>query len=113
VNINLYALFTGIEWCFASLLNSADSAFYRVPSGAISHLVFQGKIMNKFARFVRSPRTAVAAALVAAVSAAHAEVPAGVTSALSSLSVDALTVAGVVLAAIVAVYAFKFLRKGL
>lgn len=67
--------------------------------------------MNKFARFVRP--TAIAGSLVALGSAAHAEVPAVVTAALGALSTDALTVAGVVLAAIVAVYAFKFIRKGL
>lgn len=44
---------------------------------------------------------------------AMAAIPAEVTSALDSLSADALTVAGIVLAAIVAVYAFKFIRKGL
>ncbi len=42
----------------------------------------------------------------------HAAIPAEVTTALSTLSTDALTVAGVVLAAIVAIYAFKFIRKG-
>jgi hypothetical protein len=42
-----------------------------------------------------------------------AAVPANVTTALSDLSADSLTVAGIVLAAIVAVYAFKFIRKGL
>lgn len=45
--------------------------------------------------------------------AAHAAIPEGVTTALSDLSTDALQVAGIVLAAIVAVYAFKFIRKGL
>jgi len=44
---------------------------------------------------------------------AQAAVPEGVTTALSALSTDAVTVAGAVLAALVAVYAFKFMRKGL
>lgn len=44
---------------------------------------------------------------------AHAAIPEEVSTALSALSTDALTVAGIVLAAIVAVYAFKFIRKGL
>ncbi len=44
---------------------------------------------------------------------AHAAIPAEVDTALENLSTDALTVAGIVLAAIVAVYAFKFIRKGL
>ena len=52
-----------------------------------------------------------AAAMVAA--SAHAAIPTEVETALDNLSADALTVAGIVLAAIVAVYAFKFIRKGL
>jgi len=67
--------------------------------------------MNKFARFARP--AAIGGALVSLVGAAQAEVPAVVNTALASLSTDALTVAGIVLAAIVAVYAFKFIRKGL
>lgn len=67
--------------------------------------------MNKFARFVRP--AAVGSSLVAIGSASHAAVPEIVSAALASLSADALTVAGIVLAAIVAVYAFKFIRKGL
>lgn len=63
--------------------------------------------MNKFARFL-APAT-----LFAAAGSAMAAVPANVTTALTDLQTDALTVAGVVLAAIVAVYAFKFIRKGL
>jgi hypothetical protein len=69
--------------------------------------------MNKFARVIRSPKTAVSMALATIGGAASAAVPAVVTTALEDLSTDALTVAGVVLAAIVAVYAFKFIRKGL
>lgn len=55
---------------------------------------------------------AVAAATSLAVSA-HAAIPTGVQTALDDLSTDALTVAGIVLAAVVAVFAFKFIRKGL
>ncbi|MDA8446350.1 major capsid protein [Paracidovorax valerianellae] len=55
---------------------------------------------------------AIAAGTSLAVSA-HAAIPENVNTALGSLSTDALTVAGIVLAAIVAVYAFKFIRKGL
>lgn len=47
------------------------------------------------------------------VAAANAAVPADVTTALSTIQADALTIAGVVLVAIVAVFAYKFLRKGL
>lgn len=64
--------------------------------------------MNKLARIV----PAVAGFSLIG-SGAHAAVPTEVTTALTALSTDALTVAGVVLAAIVAVYAFKFIRKGL
>jgi len=53
------------------------------------------------------------AGLMVLAGSAHAEIPAAVTTALDDLSTDALTVAGIVLAAIVAVYAFKFIRKGL
>ena len=56
-------------------------------------------------------------ALIALVSlaftSAHAAVPVNVSTALDALQADALTVAGIILAAIVAVYAFKFIRKGL
>lgn len=69
--------------------------------------------MNKFARVIRSRKAAVSLALATIGGAASAAVPAVVTTALEDLSTDALTVAGVVLAAIVAVYAFKFIRKGL
>ncbi len=55
---------------------------------------------------------ALAAGAMAAGSA-HAALPTNVQTALDALSTDALTVAGIVLAAVVAVYAFKFIRKGL
>ncbi|WP_114969946.1 major capsid protein [Rhodoferax ferrireducens] len=55
----------------------------------------------------------VSGVTAAAAGSAMAEVPAVVTTALTALQADALTVAGIVLAAIVAVYAFKFIRKGL
>jgi len=44
---------------------------------------------------------------------AYAAVPAAVTTALGDLSDDAVAVATLVLLAIVAVYAFKFIRRGL
>lgn len=53
------------------------------------------------------------AGLMVLAGSAHAEIPTAVSDALADLSTDALTVAGIVLAAIVAVYAFKFIRKGL
>ncbi len=56
---------------------------------------------------------AVAAAPLTLVGTAQAAIPADVSTALGSLSTDALQVAGIVLAAIIAVFAFKFIRKGL
>ena len=58
-------------------------------------------------------RTWGAASLASLSFAASAAVPVAVTTALTDLQADALTVAGIVLAAIVAVFAFKFLRRGL
>ena len=42
----------------------------------------------------------------------HAAVPTEVTTALGDMKDDALTVAGLVLVAFIAVVAFKFMRKG-
>lgn len=53
------------------------------------------------------------AALVLAPLSAFAAVPADVTTALTDMKADALTVAAVVLVAIIAVAAVKFIRKGL
>lgn len=53
------------------------------------------------------------ASLATLAASAYAAVPTAVTTALDNLQTDALSVAGIVLAAIVAVYAFKFIRKGL
>ena len=58
-------------------------------------------------------RATVAALLLSFGFAAQAAVPAAVTTALADIQTDALTVAGVVLVAIIAVFAFKFLRKGI
>lgn len=63
--------------------------------------------------FRQKLKYSAAAAVMGATGAANAALPDGVTTALASLSTDALQVAGIVLAAIVAVYAFKFIRKGL
>lgn len=64
--------------------------------------------MNKTLRFVAIP-----SALVSLGTSVMAAVPENVNKELSNLQADALTVAGIVLAAIVAVYAFKFIRRGL
>lgn len=58
-------------------------------------------------------KVAIGSGVLALGTSAMAAVPAAVTTALGDLSADSLTVAGIVLAAIVAVYAFKFIRKGL
>lgn len=57
-------------------------------------------------------RPALGAALVAVGSQVYAAVPADVTTALGDMKADALTVAGLVLVAVIAVVAFKFMRKG-
>lgn len=48
-----------------------------------------------------------------AASSTFAAVPADVTTALTDMKADALVVAGVVLVALIAVAAVKFIRKGL
>lgn len=55
---------------------------------------------------------AVGAGSLALASQVHAAVPADVTTALTDMKADALVVAGLVLVAIIAVVAFKFMRKG-
>jgi len=62
---------------------------------------------------VKTRVVAIPAALIASATSAMAAVPADVTTALGDLKTDALAVATAVLLAIVAVYAFKFIRKGL
>lgn len=54
----------------------------------------------------------IPAAVVASANSAMAAVPAEVTTALGDMKTDALTVCGLVLVAIIAVVAFKFMRKG-
>jgi hypothetical protein len=66
--------------------------------------------MNRFSRLLPA---SVAGSLVAFAGMAQAEVPAGVTTALADIGADAGTVATTILLAIVAVFAIKFLRKGL
>lgn len=48
----------------------------------------------------------------AGVGSAMAAVPTEVTTALAEMKADALTVAGLVIVALIAVAAFKFMRKG-
>lgn len=65
--------------------------------------------MSKF----NEMKLAVASALALAGANVMAAVPADVTTELATVKADALTVAGVVLVAIIAIFAFKFIRKGL
>ena len=94
-------------------VNPSSVAKRRGVPGAIPH---QSNLKEK-TMFQATRKTAikygalVPLALVGA--SAHAAIPTEVQTALDALSTDALTVAGIVLAAIVAVYAFKFIRKGL
>lgn len=68
--------------------------------------------MNKLTIQTRRIAQGAAAGALVLASQAHAEVPASVTTALTDMKADALTVAGLVLVAIIAVVAFKFMRKG-
>lgn len=54
----------------------------------------------------------VPVSLSALAGSVHAAVPANVTTALTDMQSDALAVAGLVLVAIIAVAAFKFMRRG-
>jgi len=62
---------------------------------------------------VKARLASISAFVAATAGSAHAAVPTNVQTALDNLGTDALTVAGIVLTAIVGVYAFKFIRKGL
>lgn len=54
----------------------------------------------------------IPAAVLASAGSAFAAVPADVTTALTDMKADALTVASLVTVALIAVMAFKFMRKG-
>lgn len=69
--------------------------------------------MNKMARLVRSPRAALAALAMLASASSNAALDAGVTSSLSTAQADGLTLGGLVLAAIIAIWAFKLIRRAL
>lgn len=62
---------------------------------------------------LKSRFAAIPALALGAMGSAMAEVPAEVTTAVGSLKSDAVTVATAVLLAVVAVFAIKFIRKGL
>lgn len=56
---------------------------------------------------------ASAAVGLLAMQQAHAALPDGVTSALTDAQADGVTVAGIVLGVIIAIAAFKFIRRAL
>lgn len=56
---------------------------------------------------------AFAAAGLLAVQQAHAALPSGVTTALNDAEVDGVEVAGIVLGVIIAIAAFKYIRRAL
>lgn len=91
-------------------VNPSSVAKRRGVPGAIPH---QSNLKETKMQNVRKLVAPALAAAYMAAGSAHAAIPTGVSTALDNLSTDALTVAGIVLAAIVAVYAFKFIRKGL
>lgn len=68
--------------------------------------------MNKFARFVRSPRAALAALAMSA-GVAHAELPTEISSALATAKADGIALGTLVLVVILAIVAFKLLRKAI
>lgn len=64
-------------------------------------------------QFVRRAVVGSALAVGFAANQAFAAVPADVTTALNDAKADGVTVAGVVLVVIIAIAAFKFIRKAL
>ena len=68
--------------------------------------------MNRINTQTRRFAAVAATGALAVAHQAHAAVPTEVTTALGDMKADALTVAGLVLVAIIAVVAFKFMRKG-
>lgn len=63
--------------------------------------------MNQTRNIVR----ALGASLAVGIGAAHAAVPTEVSTALETMKTDALIVAGLVLVAVIAVAAFKFMKR--
>lgn len=62
-------------------------------------------------RTLKNRLALIPAVLAASAGSAMAAVPQEVTSAVDTMKADATTIAGAVLVAIIAVLAFKFLRK--
>lgn len=68
--------------------------------------------MNRINLQTRRLAQAASGTALTIAGAAHAAVPTEVSTAMADMKADALTVAGLVLVAIIAVAAFKFMRKG-
>lgn len=66
-----------------------------------------------FKNRINAVRAGVVAGVSTLAASAHAALPAGVTDALTGAQADGVAVATLVFAAIVAIYAFKLMRKGL
>ena len=64
-------------------------------------------------KVLRRSLGASAAVGLLAVQQAHAALPSGVTDALTEAQADGVTVAGIVLGVIIAIAAFKFIRRAL
>ncbi|MBZ9666740.1 major capsid protein [Pseudomonas sp. LMG 31766] len=64
-------------------------------------------------KVLRRSLGATAAVGLLAMQQAHAALPAGVTTALTDAQVDGVEVAGIVLGVIIAIAAFKFIRRAL
>lgn len=62
---------------------------------------------------INAARASVVGALSLVGASAHAALPTGVTESISTAQTDAVTVGGLVLAAIVAIFAFKLMRRAL
>lgn len=63
--------------------------------------------------FKRAAKYLVPGSLLVAAGMAHADVPASVSTSISSGQTDAATVGGLVLGVIVAIAAFKWIRKAI
>lgn len=75
--------------------------------------IFKEFKMNKFATVVRSPRAALAALAMSAATASHAALDASITGALDTAKTDGVALGGAVLVVIIAIAAFKLLRRGI
>lgn len=69
--------------------------------------------MNKFARVIATKKAAVGGSLLALGAAAHAEVPAAVATAIGDMKTDGVSMATLVLVAVIAVGAVLFLKKAM